>query len=86
MPNVNGKKFAYTPSGIKAAKAYAKKTGAKLTMYAMGGTKIPSGKAGAGLRALKKSSPKTVAKMGYKKYGGKAKPKMGYGGTKKKKK
>jgi hypothetical protein len=23
MPNVNGKKFAYTPSGKKAAKAYA---------------------------------------------------------------
>ena len=86
MPNVNGKKFGYNKKGIAAAKAYAKKTGAKLAMYAMGGTKIPAGKAGAGLRALKKSSPKTVAKMGYKKYGGKAKPKMGYGGTAKRKK
>jgi len=29
MPNVNGKKFPYTPAGIKAAKDYAMKTTAK---------------------------------------------------------
>jgi hypothetical protein len=27
MPNVSGKKFAYTPAGKKAAKSYAKATG-----------------------------------------------------------
>ena len=85
MPNVKGKKFAYTPAGMKAAKSYAKKTGAKLAMYAVGGTAIPKGKSGAGLRALKKSSPGTVSKMGYKKYGGKTAPKMGNGGMRKKK-
>lgn len=30
MPKVNGKKFAYTAKGKKAAKAYAKKTGKKM--------------------------------------------------------
>ena len=30
MPKVNGKKFAYTAKGKKAAKAYAKKTGKKI--------------------------------------------------------
>lgn len=29
MPNVNGKKFPYTPAGMKAAKDYAIKTTAK---------------------------------------------------------
>ena len=29
MPNVNGKKFPYTPAGMKAAKNYAMKTTAK---------------------------------------------------------
>lgn len=86
MPNVNGKKFAYTKKGIAAAKAYAKKTGAKLTMYAMGGStlkSVPSGSKGKGLSKL----PTSVRnRMGYKKYGGKAKPKMGYGGTAKRKK
>jgi len=84
MPNVKGKKFAYTPAGMKAAKAYAKKTGAKLAMYAMGGSTLkdaPAGKKGKGVKAL----PKAVRnKMGYKKYGGStsAKPKMKYGGKK----
>lgn len=86
MPNVNGKKFAYTASGIKKAKAYAKKTGAKLTMYAMGGStlkSVPSGSKGKGLSKL----PKAVRnKMGYKKYGGTAKPKMSNGGMTRKKK
>lgn len=31
MPNVAGKKFSYTKSGMKAAKSYAKKTGKKVT-------------------------------------------------------
>lgn len=31
MPNVNGKKYAYTPAGIAKAKKAAKKTGAKMT-------------------------------------------------------
>ena len=90
MPNVNGKKFGYNKKGIAAAKAYAKKTGANLVMYAVGGTKpasglksVPSGSKGKGLAKL----PKAVRnKMGFKKYGGKTKPKMGYGGTKRKKK
>tara|TARA_R110002110_G_scaffold83548_1_gene216865 strand:- start:232 stop:366 length:135 start_codon:yes stop_codon:yes gene_type:complete len=30
MPNVSGKKFAYTKSGMKKAKAFAKKTGKKI--------------------------------------------------------
>jgi len=73
MPDINGKKFAYTKKGIADAEAYAKKTGAKLTMYAMGGLKkAPAGSKGKGLRAL----PKPVRnKMGYKKYGGKTKRK-----------
>jgi|SaaInl85LU_5_DNA_1037374.scaffolds.fasta_scaffold314633_1 hypothetical protein len=68
MPNINGKKFSYTKKGIANAKAYAKKTGATLTMYAMGGLKeAPAGSKGKGLSKL----PKSVRnKMGYKKYGG----------------
>lgn len=31
MPNVGGRKFAYTKSGQKAAKAYAKAKGKKVT-------------------------------------------------------
>jgi hypothetical protein len=31
MPKVGGKKFAYTTKGKAAAKAYAKKTGKKVT-------------------------------------------------------
>ena len=85
MPNVNGKKFAYTKEGIAAAKAYAKKTGANLTMYAIGGStlkSVPSGSKGKGLSKL----PKLVRnKMGFKKYGGTTKSKMKYGGTRKKK-
>ncbi len=30
MPKVGGKHYAYTPKGVKAAKAAAKKTGKKL--------------------------------------------------------
>jgi|TARA_X000000950_G_scaffold270552_1_gene350478 hypothetical protein len=30
MPNVNGKKYAYTPKGIAKAKAAAKKKGKKM--------------------------------------------------------
>lgn len=30
MPNVNGKKYAYTPKGIAKAKADAKKKGKKM--------------------------------------------------------
>lgn len=30
MPKVNGKKFAYTAKGKKAAKSYAKKMGKKI--------------------------------------------------------
>mgnify|MGYP003108658290 FL=1 len=30
MPMVNGKKFAYTPAGMKRAKAAAKKSGKKM--------------------------------------------------------
>jgi len=33
MPNVNGKKFAYTPAGKKAAKAYAAGDGKKGYTY-----------------------------------------------------
>lgn len=86
MPNVKGKKFAYTPAGMKAAKAYAKKTGSDLAVYAMGGStlkSVPSGSKGKGLSKL----PKAVRnKMGYKKYGGTAKPKMSNGGMTRKKK
>lgn len=82
MPNIKGKKFAYTPAGMRAAKAYAKKTGEKI-QYMVGGS-IPAGSKGAGLRALKKKSPSTVKAMGYKKYGGSTKPKMGKGGMRKK--
>jgi hypothetical protein len=32
MPKVNGKKYAYTPKGIKAAKKAAKKKGKKIAM------------------------------------------------------
>jgi len=32
MPKVNGKKFAYTAKGKKAAKAYAKKMGKKIKL------------------------------------------------------
>lgn len=83
MPNVNGRKFSYTKAGRAQAEAYAKKTGAKV-QYMVGGS-IPAGSKGAGLRALKKKSPSTVKAMGYKKYGGSAKPKMGNGGMRKKK-
>ena len=31
MPKVNGKKFSYTPKGMKAAKKYAKKTGSTMS-------------------------------------------------------
>jgi len=31
MPKVNGKRFKYTTAGKKAAKAYAKKLGKKVT-------------------------------------------------------
>lgn len=31
MPKVGKKKFAYSPKGMKAAKAYAKKMGKKVT-------------------------------------------------------
>ena len=31
MPKVNGKRFAYSKAGKKAAKSYAKKTGKKVT-------------------------------------------------------
>jgi hypothetical protein len=31
VPKVNGKHFKYTPAGRKAAKAYAKKLGKKVT-------------------------------------------------------
>ena len=82
MPNVKGLKFAYTKAGKARAEAYAKKTGAKV-QYMVGGS-IPAGSKGAGLRALKKKSPSTVKAMGYKKYGGTAKPKMGNGGMRKK--
>lgn len=87
MPNINGKKFAYTKKGIADAKAYAKKTGATVALYAMGGStlkSVPSGSKGKGLSKL----PKAVRnKMGYKKYGGKTagKSKMGYGGKTKRK-
>ena len=30
MPKVNGKKYSYTPAGMKAAKTAAKKTGKKI--------------------------------------------------------
>ena len=30
MPKVNGKKYPYTPAGMKAAKTAAKKTGKKI--------------------------------------------------------
>lgn len=30
MPKVRGKKFSYTPKGRASARAYAKKTGAKV--------------------------------------------------------
>jgi hypothetical protein len=52
MPNVKGKKFSYTKKGIADAKAYAKKTGAKLQMYAYGGNVKP--KMGSGGVAKKK--------------------------------
>ena len=32
MPKVAGMKFGYGPKGMKAAKAYAKKTGKKMTI------------------------------------------------------
>jgi hypothetical protein len=32
VPKVGSKKFAYTPSGEKAAKTYAKKTGKTMTV------------------------------------------------------
>lgn len=32
MPNVNGKKFAYTPAGMAAAKKEAKKAGKKMVV------------------------------------------------------
>lgn len=32
MPNVGGKKYAYTKAGMAAAKKAAKKTGKKMTM------------------------------------------------------
>lgn len=49
MPKVNGKKFGYGSKGMKAAKAYAKKTGKKVSMggASMGG----NGKRIAGARA-----------------------------------
>ena len=31
MPRVGGKKFSYTKAGKKAAKAYAKRTGKRMT-------------------------------------------------------
>jgi|TARA_R110000824_G_scaffold370565_1_gene560188 hypothetical protein len=31
MPKVNGKEFPYTKEGMREAKAYAKKTGKKIT-------------------------------------------------------
>ena len=36
MPNVKGKKFAYTKAGMKAAKEYAKKPADKKTLLKKG--------------------------------------------------
>lgn len=39
MPEVNGKKFAYTAAGMKAAKKAAKKSGKKMAIKKMGNKK-----------------------------------------------
>lgn len=53
MPNVKGKKFAYTKKGMADAMAYAKKTGANLQVYAYGGTAKPKMKKGGVVRKKK---------------------------------
>ena len=44
MPAVGKKKFAYTPTGVAKAKAYAKKTGKNIVRAKKGKVVSPKGK------------------------------------------